>query len=71
MGLLQRRDVALPEPFFDRLPPACQQMLVSLHLKLSWDGLSVLESALAGGEGSTLRARVVARGRRDYGATGR
>jgi hypothetical protein len=48
-AFLQRRDGALPEHFFEKLPPGCQQMPVALHLELSWEGLN----SLAEGEGAS------------------
>jgi hypothetical protein len=55
-AFLQRRDGVLPEHFFERLPPAYQQMPIGLHLELSWEGLSALEGALADSEQSTVGA---------------
>ncbi len=59
-AFLQRRDGVLPEHFFEKLPPACQQMTVGLHLELSWEGWGALEAAFAEGEPSTLGASFAA-----------
>lgn len=59
-AFLQRRDGVLPEHFFERLPPGCQQMPIGLHLELSWEGLGALENSLAEGEGSTVGASFAA-----------
>jgi hypothetical protein len=55
-AFLQRRDGALPEHFFEKLPPACRQMPVGLHLELSWEGLGALEAPATADEAASRRA---------------